>query len=213
MLKLYYAPGACSMASHIGLEESGAPYETKLISFANAEQRSEAYLKINPRGRVPALSIDGAILVENTAILTYLAKKFPAAKLLPADPLAEARCISTMAWFSNTVHPSFTHINRPERFADDPAVHPNLKETGRKNFWANVQEIDSLLKGKDWMMGTQYTVCDPYALIFYGWGVRINLPMKELAAYTAFKDRMLLRPAVRKILEREQNILLTAAAA
>ena len=94
MLTLYYAPGACSMASHIGLEETGAPYETRLVSFANSEQRSEAYLKINSRGRVPALSVDGAILVENTAILTYLAKKFPTAKLLPADPLAEARCIS-----------------------------------------------------------------------------------------------------------------------
>jgi len=79
MLILYYAPGACSTASHIGLEERGAPYETRLTSFANGEQRSAAYLKINPRGTVPALSVDGAILVENTAILTYLAKKFPAA--------------------------------------------------------------------------------------------------------------------------------------
>lgn len=212
MLTLFYAPGACSMASHIGLEESGAPYETKLVSFANAEQRTEAYLKINPRGKVPALSVDGEILVENTAILTYLAKKYPAAKLLPADPLAEARCIATMAWFSTTVHPSFTHINRPERFADDVASYANLKETGRKNFWANLQEIDAMLKRKDWIMGTQYTACDPYALVFYGWGLRINLPMKDLVAYTAFKDRMLLRPAVRKILEREQSILLTAAA-
>ncbi|MGZ3620368.1 MAG: glutathione S-transferase family protein [Candidatus Binataceae bacterium] len=213
MLTLYYAPGACSMASHIGLEETGAPYETRLVSFANSEQRSEAYLKINSRGRVPALSVDGAILVENTAILTYLAKKFPTAKLLPADPLAEARCISNMAWFSNTVHPSFTHINRPERFADDPAVHTNLKETGRRNFWANLQEIDTMLKEKDWIMGSQYTACDPYALVFYGWGLRINLPMKELAAYTAFKERILVRPAVRKILEREQSILLSAPAA
>ncbi len=213
MLTLFYAPGACSMASHIGLEETGAPYETKMVSFANAEQRTEAYLKINPRGKVPALSVDGAILVENTAILTYLAKKYPSARLLPADPLVEARCIATMAWFSNTVHPSFTHINRPERFADDPAVHANLKETGRKNFWANLQEIEAMLKGKDWIMGAQYTVCDAYALVFYGWGMRINLPMNELAAYTAFKDRMLLRPAVRKILEREKSILLAAAAA
>lgn len=213
MLTLYYAPGACSMASHIGLEESGAPYETKLISFANSEQRSEAYLKINPRGKVPALSVDGTILTENTAILTYVAKRFPTAGLLPADLLAETRCISTMAWFSNIVHPSFTHINRPERFADDPAAHPALKETGRKNFWANLQEIDALLKGNDWIMGAQYTVCDPYALVFYGWGARINLPLKELASYTAFKDRMLRRPTVRKILEREQNILLAAPAA
>jgi glutathione S-transferase len=213
MLTLYYAPGACSTASHIGIEESGAQYEARAISFANNEQRSEAYLKINPRGRVPALSIDGAILVENTAILTYLAKKYPAAHLLPADLLDEARCISTMAWFASAVHPSFTHINRPERFADDPAAHANLKEAGRKNFWANLQEIDGMLKEKEWLMGAQYTACDPYALIFYGWGVRIGLPMKELSAYTAFKDRMLARPAVRKILEREKNVLVAAPAA
>ena len=62
-------------------------------------------------------------------------------------------------------------------------------------------------------MGSQYTVCDPYALVFYSWGLRINLPMKELAAYTAFKERILVRPAVRKILEREQSILLSAPAA
>jgi len=213
MLALYYAPGACSTASHIGIEESGARYEARAISLASGEQRSEAYLKINPRGRVPALELGGTILVENTAILTYLAKKYPAARLLPADVLDEARCISTMAWFASTVHPSFTHINRPERFADDPAAHANIKETGRRNFRANLQEIDGLLKGKDWMMGAQYTVCDPYALIFYGWGVRIGLPMKELAAYTAFKDRMLARPAVRKILELEKNVLVTAPAA
>jgi glutathione S-transferase len=117
-----------------------------------------------------------------------------------------------MAWFASTVHPSFTHINRPERFADDPACHANLRETGRRSFWTNLQEIDALLKGKDWMMGPQYTVCDCYAIIFYGWGARINLPMKELTSYTAFKDRMLARPAVRTILERENNILLTAGA-
>jgi glutathione S-transferase len=212
MMTLYYAPGACSTASHIAIEECGATYEAKPISFANAEQRSEAYLKINPRGRVPALIVDGVVLVENTAILSYLAKSFPAAKLWPADSLAEARCISNMAWFASTVHPSFTHINRPERFADDPSAHATLKETGRRVFWANLQEIDALLKGKDWMMGAQYTVCDPYALIFYGWGMRINLPMNELAAYSGFKNRMLRRPAVRKILEREKSVLVAPPA-
>src|SRR6202051_1241206 len=75
MLTLYYAPGACSMASHIGLEETGAPYETRLVSFANYEQRSEAYLKINSRGRGPPLSADGAILVETTATLTSPGKE------------------------------------------------------------------------------------------------------------------------------------------
>ena len=68
-----------------------------------------------------------------------------------------------------------------------------------------------MLEGKDWIMGKQYTAADPYALVFYGWGVRGEFPMKELAAYSAWKERMLKRPAVRKILESEQNVLLKAA--
>ena len=211
MLKLYFSPGACSMASRLTLEESGAKYEEQLTSIAKGEQKTEAYLKINPRGKVPALAVDGKVLTENVAILTYVARRFSEAKLLPADPFEEARCISTMAWFSNTVHPSFTHIFRPERFAEDQAAHATIKETGRKAFWANLQEIDGLLKGKEWLMGAQYTTCDPYALVFYGWATRIQMPVTELANYTAWKGRMLKRPAVMRILEREQSPLLQAA--
>ena len=210
MLTLYFSPGACSMASHIGLEEAGATYVEKPTLLAKGEQKTEAYLKINPRGKVPALSVDGKVLVENTAILAYLAKQFPQAQLLPADPLEEARCISTMAWFSNTVHPAYQHYLRAERFAEGEAAIVTVKETGRKNFWAGCQEINSMLEGKDWIMGKQYTAADPYALVFYGWGVRGEFPMKELAAYSAWKERMLKRPAVRKILESEQNVLLKA---
>jgi glutathione S-transferase len=211
MLTLYFSPGACSMASHIGIEETGTAYVEKPTLLAKGEQKTEAYLKINPRGKVPALSVDGKIITENTAILTYLARQFPGANLLPADPVEEARCISTMAWFSNVVHPSYQRYMRPERFAEGEAAQATVKESGRKSFWGNCQEIDALLRGNDWMMGKQYTVADAYALVFYGWGVRGELPMKELAAYTAWKERMLKRPAVRKILESEQNVLLKAA--
>jgi len=211
MLTLYFSPGACSMASHIGLEEAGATYVEKPTLLPKGEHKTEAYLKINPRGKVPALSVDGKVIVENTAILAYLAKRFPDRNLLPADPVEEARCISMMAWYSNTVHPSYQRFARSERFAESEAAKAEVKETGRKNFWANLQEIDSLLDGKEWIMGRQYTVVDPYALVFYGWAVRAELPMQELAAYTAWKERMLKRPAVRKILESEQNVLLKAA--
>jgi len=212
MLKLFYSPGACSMASHITLEESGAAYEPNPTLIPKGEHQSETYLKVNPRGKVPALQVDGGeVITENTAILSYLGKTHPQAKLWPTDPVTEARAISTMAWFSNTVHPSFTHIMRPERFTADPAGTDKVKEAGRTSFWANVQEIDRLLTGKDWMMGSQFTVVDPYALVFYGWGARIELPMTELANYTAFKERMLKRPAVRKVLERENSPLLKAA--
>ncbi|SKA22048.1 glutathione S-transferase [Enhydrobacter aerosaccus] len=208
MLKLYYAPGACSTASHIGLEESGAKYEAQALSFAKAEQKTPEYLKINPRGRVPALVVEEGTIVENTAILNYIAAKY-APQLMPKDPVQHARAISLMAWFSNTVHPAFTHINRPERFASDVSVHEALKATGRENFFAALKEIDGLLAGKQWIMGDQFTVVDGYALVFYGWGKRIGLPMQELQNYTRWKDRMLARPAVKRVVEREQSILLT----
>lgn len=206
MMTLYFSPGACSLASHIGLEETGAPYETKPILLSKGEQRSEAYLKINPRGKVPALAIDGQVLVENTAILTYLGRRFPEKRLMPEDPLEEARCIATMCWFSTIVHPSYQRFMRPERFADSEIAHAAVKENGRKSFWANCQEIDSMIQGKKWIMGDRYTLVDPYALVFYGWGLRGGFPMSELRAYTAWRERMLERPAVRKAVEDEQKV-------
>jgi glutathione S-transferase len=206
MLTLYFSPGACSLASHIGLEETGAPYEAKPILLAKGQQRTEEYQKINPRGKVPALSVDGKVLVENTAILTYLARRFPEKKLMPTDPAEEARCIATMCWFSSIVHPSYQRVNRPERFAEAEVAHAAVKENGRKSFWANCQEIDSMFQGKEWIMGSDYTLVDPYALVFYGWGVRGGFPMKELSAYTAWQERMMKRPTVKKTVEAEQNV-------
>lgn len=211
MLTLYFSPGACSMASHIALEEVGATYEEKPTLLAKGEQKTESYLKVNPRGKVPALSVDGHIITENAAILTYLARRHPEKNLLPADPIGEAHCIGAMAWFSNTVHPSYQRYVRSERFAEGEAAQASVKEMAKKSFWDNCREIDALLGGKEWMMGKQYTVADPYGLVFYGWGVRAGLPMGELKNYTAWKDRMLARPAVRKILESEKNVLVQPA--
>jgi glutathione S-transferase len=203
MMTLYFSPGACSLASHIGLEETGAPYELKPVLLAKQQQKTEAYLKINPRGKVPALNADGKILVENTAILTYLARRFPEKKLMPAE---EARGIATMCWFCSIVHPSYQRSRRPERFADGEAAQAAVKENGRKSFWENCREIDSMFQGKDWIMGSQYTLVDPYALVFYGWGVAGGFPMKELGAYTAWQERMMQRPTVKKSVESEQSV-------
>lgn len=205
-MTLYFCPGACSLASHIGLEETGAPYEIKPIFLAKKEQRTEAYLKINPRGKVPTLIADGKTLVENTAILTYLSRRFPEKHLLPADPAEESRCIATMCWFGGVVHPSYQHFHRPERFADGAAAIAAVKEAGQKAFWANCQEIDSMLQKNDWIMGADYTIVDAYALVFYGWGANNGFPMTELSAYTAWRTRMLERPTVKKSVDSEQAV-------
>ena len=204
MLRLYYAPGACSMAAHIVLEEGGEPYEAKRVDLANGEQRSAAYLKINPQGRVPALQLEsGETVAENTAILPFLGRRYG---LWPKEQVAEVRALSTIGFFAASVHPAHAHISRPERYASDSAHYPNIQETGRKAFHDYLKQIDARLAGRQWL-GEDYSVLDPYAFVFYTWGVRRELPMAELKGYAAFKDRMLERPAVRRVVE-EENIKL-----
>jgi glutathione S-transferase len=201
MLTLYFTPGACSLAAHIVLEESGEKYQTQLVDMAKGEQRSDSYLKINPQGRVPALRLDnGGSLTENTAILPYLGKRFG---LWPTDPMAEAKALSLIGFFAASVHPAHAHIGRPERYATDPAAYPTIKEAGLKAFHGYLKQIDGMLAGREWFC-EQYSVLDAYGLVFYAWGFRRELPMQELKDYSALKDRMLRRPAVRRIAEAEK---------
>jgi len=107
VLKLYFAPGASSMAPHIALHEIGVPFESRPISFAKKENRTPAYLAINPEGKVPTLLIDGHPLTEVAAIVFYLARRFPEADLLPkGDIEAEAQAISWMSFIAATIHPA-----------------------------------------------------------------------------------------------------------
>jgi glutathione S-transferase len=207
MMKLCYAPGSCATVSHLALEEAGAQYELRRIDLGKGEQRTEAYLKINPNGRVPALILDdGRVLIENIGIVTYLAGLHPDAQLIPFDQFGEARCYSIMSLFASSVHVAWAHNARPERYTTDASAAPNLREVGRKSFFNYLQLIDGWLEGRPWLLD-QYSVCDPYALVFYGWGLRGELPVGELKSYTAHKDRMLQRSAVRKVLEREESVL------
>jgi glutathione S-transferase len=201
MLTLYYAPGACSLASHIVLEESGEKYEPKKVDLAGGEQRTEAYLKINPLGRVPALGLDdGHTLTENTAILPYLGKRFG---LWPKDAMADAKAMSLIGFFASSVHPAHAHVGRPERYTADTSAYPGIKEAGLKTFHGHLKQIDGMLASHEWLSDS-YSVLDPYAFVFYTWGVRRELPMGELKNYTAHKDRLLKRPAAAKVVEEEK---------
>jgi len=200
MLTLFYAPGACSMASHVVLEESGEKYEAKRMDLSKGEQRTPEYMKINPLGRVPALKLDdGSPLAENIAILPYLGKRFG---LWPSDLLKEAKALSTVGFFATSVHPAHAHIGRPERYTDDKSAFPGLQAKGKQSFHEYLKQIDGMYAGREWLIG-DYSVLDPYAFVFYVWGVRRELPVKELASYTALKERMLKRPAVQRVVADE----------
>jgi len=201
MLTLYYAPGACSMAAHIVLEESGEKYTPQRVDLANGEQKTEAYLKIHPLGRVPALRLDdGEPLAENTAILPYLGKRFG---LWPTDAAGEAKALSTIGFFESSVHPAHAHVGRPERYTADTSAYTGLREMGLKTFHGYLKQTDAMLDGREWL-SDRYSVLDPYAFVFYTWGVRRELPMGELKSYNAFKDRMMKRPAVQRVAEDEK---------
>jgi len=201
MLGLYYGPGACSMASHIVLEDSGEKYEPIKMDLAKGEQRTPEHLKRNPLGRVPVLRLDnGDYLAENTAILPYLGKRF---NLWPTDPIGEAKALSTIGFFASSVHPAHAHVGRPERYTADQSAYPGIKDMGLKTFHGYLKQIDGMLAGREWI-GDKYSVLDPYAFVFYTWGVRRELPMGELKNYTAHKDRMLKRPGTQRVVEDEK---------
>jgi glutathione S-transferase len=201
MLTLYYAPGACSMAAHIILEESGEKYQPQKMDLAKGEQKTPEYMKIHPMGRVPALKLDnGEPLVENTAILPYLGKRF---NVWPTDAIAEAKAHSLIGFLAASAHPAHAHFNRPERYTADQNAFPGIKEQGLKSFHGYLKEMDGKIAGREWF-SDKYSALDPYALVFYVWGVRRGLPMPELKNFTAFKDRMAKREAVGKVWEDEK---------
>jgi glutathione S-transferase len=202
-IKLYYSPGACSLAPHIVLEELGIPYEAVKISTADGQQRSPEYLSINPRGRVPALAVDGRVLVENVAILSFLGGGFPEKGLWPRKTWDQAQALSMMAWLADTVHPAFAHLYRPGRYVEGEACLEAVKAGGRRAFGECLAEIDRLVAGKKWAVAGRFCVVDAYLLVFYRWGSRNGFPVKDLAGYTALVERVLARPAVRKVMADE----------
>jgi glutathione S-transferase len=202
-MKLYYAPGACSLASHIALEELGMPYEAVKLDLAAGDQRKPEYLALNPRGRVPTLVVDGQVLTENVGVMTYLAGGYPKAKLWPEDTWHQAKAISTMAWISNTVHPTYGHILRTARYVDDAGAQELVKAKAKTMYLDYLGEIDRLLAGRKWAVGDHYTVVDGYLLVFYRWGNRMQMPVRDLKNYSALIDRVLARKAVQKVLADE----------
>ncbi len=202
-MKLYYSPGACSMAARIALEEAGARYEAIRVTLAEKENRKPEFLALNPQGRVPVLSVDGTVLTELPAILTYVDRKFPEARLMPADPLHHARAMSLMAFFASSVHIGFHALWRPERFSEDQANHPSIEQTAKRALMAHFGIVESRLPDLGWVGGERFCLADINVLPMYRWGWRVGLPMQEFPRYTALVAAASTRPAVLHVLERE----------
>src|SRR4029079_16370260 len=120
MLRLFYSPGACSLVTHIALEETGSKYEAVRVMLAEGEHLRPDYIAINPHARVPALANSHGVVTENIAILNLIADIFEAPGSVPRDdPFAAARCNEMLGWFASSVHISFAQIWRGERFTNE----------------------------------------------------------------------------------------------
>ena len=212
MIKLYYAPGTCALASHIALEEAGANYEAIRLNFKDGEQRKPEYLKINPKGRVPALVTDHGILTETPALLIYVAQTFPAAKLAPLDdPFGLAKVQAFNSYLCSTVHVAHAHRMRGARWTDDAAAIETMKKKVPQTVGDCFALIEREMFAGPWVMGDAYSVCDGYLYTLTQWldgdGVDINKTPKIAEHFKRVGER----PAVRKAIEDETRQLQSAA--
>ncbi len=204
MLKLYYSPGSCALASHIALQEAGAAYTTERIDFKTNQQNSPEYLAVNPKGRVPAMVTDRGILTETPAMLAFIAQSFPEAKLAPSDdPFAFAGVQAFNSYLCSTVHVAHAHRGRGYRWASDEASFADMKRMVPKSVGASFALIErDMLKGP-WVMGERYTICDPYLFTLAQWLEGDGVDLSSLPRVIDHRRRMSERPAVRKALAEE----------
>jgi glutathione S-transferase len=201
MLKLFYAVGTCALASHIALEEAGAEYTTTRLDFSAGDQRKPEYLKVNPKGRVPALITDKGILTETPAILAYIAQLFPKAGLAPlADPFAFARVQAFNSYLCSTAHVNHAHLGRGSRWADEPSSLEDMKRKVPANVGASFELMEREMVEGPWVMGKAYTICDPYLFTVAGWLPRDTVDIARFPKIHDLQKRMAERPAVKKVL-------------
>jgi glutathione S-transferase len=206
MLKLFYAPGSCALASHIALDEAGAAYEAVRLDLRAGDQRKPEYLAVNPKGRVPALVTDRGILTENPAILAYIAQTHPAARLAPFDDAFEfGRMQSFNSYLCATVHVAHAHRMRAYRWADDAAAIAEMQRKVPQNVAECFDLIEREMFEGPWVTGGRYTICDPYLFTLAGWMEGDGVDPARFPKIQDHQRRMKQRPAVRKIWELHQN--------
>ena len=201
MLKLYFSPGSCSLASHIALEEAGAAYEAERVDFARQQQRSPDFLRINPKGRVPALVTDRGVITESPAILAYIGQSFEDTPIgVPKDPFALARIQSFNSYLCSTVHVAHAHKRRGSRWADDPAVIEAMTLKVASNMGDCFELIENTMFSGPWVMGETYSIADPYLFTFTGWLEGDGVDPRRFPKVYEHSQRMAERPAVKKVL-------------
>jgi glutathione S-transferase len=204
-LTLYYAPKTCALVPYVTLTEAGAEFEVRNVNSRSGHLRMPEFLAVNPKHKVPVLVIDGEPLTENIAIQVWIARQFPHANMLPADPKQEIKAISLMAWFCSTIHPHLTPNARPENYCDLPGSEESVKRVANKMLFEDFALADGLLAGREFFFD-HFTAPDAY----FFWCIRRALSFKlDLSGFEnclAHFERMKLRPSVQKVIAHEKQV-------
>lgn len=204
MIKLYFTPHTCSLASHIALEDAGAEYTTERISFSGEQQKSPEFVAINPKARVPAMVTARGVLTETPAMLAFIAQSFPQAKLAPLDdPFAFAEVQAFNSYLCSTVHISHAHRMRGYRWADEPSSFADMQRKVPRSVTEGFELIEHGMLRGPWVMGEAYTICDPYLFTLAQWLEADGADLARLPRVLDHRRRMLERPNVRKAIDVE----------
>jgi len=205
-LALYYAPRTCALVPYVTLTEAEASFEVRDVNSRAGDLKTPEYLAMNPKHKVPVLLIDGEPLTENVAIQIWIARQFPHAKLLPADPAVEIKAISLMAWFASTIHPHLTPNARPENYCDLPGSEEAVKRVGNKLLFEDLAIADRMLAGREFLFD-HFTAPDAYFFWAFRRGVSFGLDLSRFSNCMAHFERMQKRPSVQKVLAHEKAVL------
>jgi glutathione S-transferase len=198
-MKLYYSPGACSLSPHIALLEAGLPYELVKVDLkAKKLENGDDYLKVNPKGQVPALGLDnGELLTEGPVIVQMIADKASAKNLAPGRDSAERYKLQEWLNFITTeLHKNFGPMFSPV-LADDAKAFFKDRVMSKFNY------VDGALAGRDYVMGKQFTVADGYLFTMLSWADRMRFDLSGLPNLLAYKARVAARPKVQEALTKE----------
>jgi glutathione S-transferase len=210
-LTLYYAPMTCALVPYVTLTEARADFDVVDLNTRANEHKTPEFLSLNPKHKVPVLMIDGEPLTENVAIQIWIARAFPAARLLPADARAEIRAVSLMAWFSSTIHPHLTPNARPENYCDLPGSEEGVKRVGNRMLFEDFEIADELLAGREWFFD-HFTAVDAYFFWCFRRAMSFKLDVSRFANCAGHFERVASRASVQKVVAHEKETLRAFAA-
>jgi glutathione S-transferase len=201
-MKLFYAPGACSIGIHVLLEEAGKPYETEAVNLREGGQYKPEFVAVNAKSKVPALvRDDGVTLTEFPAIAYWIARTNPAANLLPDDIDLQTQALSLLDYAVATIHmQGFGRLFRPSNFSPNPGDEDAVKARGKDIVEKGFAMLDKALSGKDYAVGP-FSIADSAIFYVEFWAKRVGIALPANCA--AHIERMLARPSVQRVLEQE----------